>query len=585
MTVSKEEVQPESVHDEISKPPDERSTSLEAEIRAYENRKLDFRTIMAIISLAFTYEASLLSFVLPAAVLLNIDNDIGPSNQLNWVATAWSLASAVTQTIAGRCSDIFGRRNFTLAGNLSSLIGCIVACRANAITTVIAGTTLTGIGSGSQLLALACANEIVPKKRRGQVFAFLSMAALPGSAFGSVIAYALVANLNWRWTLYVGILSNGVALILVGIFYWPPGFVGLHPEGKSRLQQFKELDFVGLILFGGGLTSFLFGVSWGNNPYPWRSVTVLVPLLLGALTVMVAFPLWEIYSSDDIAKLCPPKLFRNVRGFSLVLVVIFVSGMLLISLQVLWPQQVQRLFTTVSRTVGWYSLAYNMAATLGGTLAGVLFAKLKKTNWQFFTATVAQTIFISLIASVTQHTAARAIVLVAFAAFWVGASQLMGILIIQFGAEDRHIGVATGLIGSVRSTGGAIAIAIYGTIIRDKATSDIVPRVAAAAVEAGLAPSEVPSFVLALTSGSASALASIKDITPAIIAAGADAIKTVYAEAFKLVFLASLAFGVISCIAAIFVRSVDKSLTDQIAVKLEAPHLLGHGKGKNDGSA
>ncbi|KAK5527314.1 hypothetical protein LTR07_001086 [Exophiala xenobiotica] len=282
-----------------------------------------------------------------------------------------------------------------------------------------------------------------------------------GTDTTSTPAYALVANLNWRWTLYVGILSNGVALILVGIFYWPPGFVGLHPEGKSRLQQFKELDFVGLILFGGGLTSFLLGVSWGNNPYPWRSVTVLVPLLLG----------------------------------------------------------------------------------VGGTLAGVLFAKIKKTNWQFFTATVAQTIFISSIASVTQHTAARAIVLVAFAAFWVGASQLMGILIIQFGAEDRHIGVATGLIGSVRSTGGAIAIAIYGTIIRDKATSDIVPRVAAAAVEAGLAPSEVPSFVLALTSGSASALASIKDITPAIIAAGADAIKTVYAEAFKLVFLASLAFG------------------------------------------
>jgi hypothetical protein len=28
MTVSKEEVQPESVHDEVSKPPDERSTSL-----------------------------------------------------------------------------------------------------------------------------------------------------------------------------------------------------------------------------------------------------------------------------------------------------------------------------------------------------------------------------------------------------------------------------------------------------------------------------------------------------------------------------------------------------------------------------
>ncbi len=112
------------------------------------------------------------------------------------------------------------------------------------------------------------------------------------------------------------------------------------------MQQVKELDFVGLILFGGGLTSFLLGVSWGNNPHPWRSVNVLVPLLLGGewessnpfihnqtdvlsgLSVLLAFPLWEIYSSDDKAKLCPPKLFRNIRGFSLILVVIFVSGML-----------------------------------------------------------------------------------------------------------------------------------------------------------------------------------------------------------------------------------------------------------------
>ena len=48
---------------------------------------------------------------------------------------------------------------------------------------------------------------------------------------------------------------------------------------------------------------------------------------------------------------------------------------------------------------------------------------------------------------------------------------------------------------------------------------------------------------MALTSGSASALAAVKGITPAIIAAGVDAEKSVYASAFKLVFLVSLAFG------------------------------------------
>lgn len=103
----------------------------------------------------------------------------------------------------------------------------------------------------------------------------------PSLTCGLDPAYALVANLSWRWAFYVGIIANGFALILITIFYWPPGFIGLHPEGKSRLQQFKELDFLGLILFGGGLTSFLLGLSFGNNPYPWSSARVLVPLLIG----------------------------------------------------------------------------------------------------------------------------------------------------------------------------------------------------------------------------------------------------------------------------------------------------------------
>lgn len=97
-------------------------------------------------ALAITYEALLFSFVLPAAILLTINNDIGPSAQITWIATGWTLASAVLQTIAGRCSDIFGRRNFFIAGNIVALAGesmqivfpiptandlqgCSVACR------------------------------------------------------------------------------------------------------------------------------------------------------------------------------------------------------------------------------------------------------------------------------------------------------------------------------------------------------------------------------------------------------------------------------------------------------------------------
>jgi hypothetical protein len=46
-----------------------------------------------------------------------------------------------------------------------------------------------------------------------------------------------------------------------------------------------------------------------------------------------------------------------------------------------------------------------------------------------------------------------------------------------------------------------------------------------------------------VVSGSADAVSTVEGVTPDIIAAGVDAMKSVYADAFRLVFLVSLAFG------------------------------------------
>lgn len=142
----KESIVPASGHTEtLGEPPSKEHDSaipinIENEMGAPETGSIDFRTVMACVvrepdikvtawkltnvqALAFTYEACLFSFVLPSAILLTINADIGPSTQINWVATSWSLSSAVVTTIAGRCSDIFGRRSFFITGNLLGVIG------------------------------------------------------------------------------------------------------------------------------------------------------------------------------------------------------------------------------------------------------------------------------------------------------------------------------------------------------------------------------------------------------------------------------------------------------------------------------
>jgi hypothetical protein len=172
-----------------------------------------------------------------------------------------------------------------------------------------------------------------------------------------------VSRYGWQWTFYVALIVEVLAFVLILVFYWPPSFLGLHPDGKTRLRQFTELDFIGLLLWGGGLTVFLIGIGFGGNPHPWTSAVVLAPLLIGGLSCFVAFPLWECFSPDTIVKLCPPRLISNLRAVAVPMAVAFVGGMILISASILWPQQVQRLFTAEPDKLGWYALATTGAIT------------------------------------------------------------------------------------------------------------------------------------------------------------------------------------------------------------------------------
>lgn len=104
-------------------------------------------------------------------------------------------------------------------------------------------------------------------------------------------------------------------------------------------------------------------------------------------------------------------------------------------------------------------------------------------------------VFLGLNATANQNTPALAAVLVALASFMIGATNCMGILIAQLCARDEDIGIATGLVNSLRSTGGAIGVAIYSSILANKVNRTLDPYVSRAIVRAGLPTSSVAEFL------------------------------------------------------------------------------------------
>jgi MFS family permease len=71
---------------------------------------LNWKTIIAIIGLYLCYECSVLGYSLPTYVISYILLELGPSSISNWISIGWLVPVAFLAPVAGRITDIYGRR-------------------------------------------------------------------------------------------------------------------------------------------------------------------------------------------------------------------------------------------------------------------------------------------------------------------------------------------------------------------------------------------------------------------------------------------------------------------------------------------
>lgn len=67
--------------------------------------------------------------LLPTGILHHIGEALGDTQNILWIPGGWSVASAVSFSIAGRLSDIFGRRWVLISGQVLTLVGSVSAQR------------------------------------------------------------------------------------------------------------------------------------------------------------------------------------------------------------------------------------------------------------------------------------------------------------------------------------------------------------------------------------------------------------------------------------------------------------------------
>lgn len=207
-------------------------------------------------------------------------------------------------------------------------------------------------------------------------------------------------------------------------------------------------------------------------------------------------------------------------------------------------------------------------AALGVVIAGIVFKPIGRAKYQLLVCCVGMTVFFAGLAAADQDHKNLAIAFTLLGGICVGFLMLIPTIIAGLVCEPGDIGLATGFLTSLQQIFSTIATTIYVTILDNRLKVNLLADVAPAAIGAGLQKSALPALFEAITIGTPAAFTKVPGITPAIVRAVSSASQDAYVASFKTVYLVTIAFGVLACIAALFSQNIDDKLTDQVARRM-----------------
>ncbi|OCK78235.1 trichothecene efflux pump [Lepidopterella palustris CBS 459.81] len=535
--------------------------------------KFGFTKTVIFLGLVLGFFSDNLVIACVSSVITTVNADLGPSTSYVWIISAVYTTISITSPFVGRLGDIFGRKYLLVLGNLIGGIGCIVSATGNAISTLIVAAVLIGLGSSMDLLAWAAVGEIVPKKQRPVVVGMYEFAITPSAIFAAFIGLSLTQHtaLGWRNIYWLCFALHGAAIPILMFFYHPLNQY-VSEAGKSKWDQVKSLDYIGVGLFCIGLCLFLVGLSFGDTKYPWKSAGTLAPLLIGILFLAIT-GVYE-YNTHSPYNIFPHSVMKEYRGFTVVCGVGFLSGIVYYSSLLLWPLQISTFYTTTATGVGLYSMAWGWGALLGAGVLGFILQRVDQARFILIGICAFMTIMSGTQAIVGIHTNAASCALLALTGSAVAAATVTINSIIQLSIPHQYLGVAMGLITTFRYVGGSIGSTIYEVILSNQLKDNLGKNVATALATAGVPLADIPAVAGAIATGNTTSPA-LADASPAALGAGILALKLTYVHAFKIIYLVSIAFGVLGTVCAAFTRNVGEFLTDKVDVRLDEAINLG----------
>ena len=262
--------------------------------------------VLCLSLLVISLDNTILNVALPTLV-----TDLSASSsQLQWIVDAYVLVFAGLLLTAGALSDRFGRRLGLFAGFVIFAVASAFAAWSNSPDQLIAWRAVMGVG-GALIMpsTLSILTNVFPAHERPKAIAIWAMSAGLGVPLGPVVGGWLLEHFWWGSVFLINIPII-IAALVAGIF--------LVPESKD--PHAKPLDPGGALLSIAGLGSLIYAIIEAPS-HGWTSVETLLAFGVAAV-FLTAFVLWE---RRLVHPMLDMRLFRNMRftGASIAISLVF----------------------------------------------------------------------------------------------------------------------------------------------------------------------------------------------------------------------------------------------------------------------
>lgn len=231
--------------------------------------------------------------------LPSIQRALNTSNtELQWIVDAYALVFAGLLLTAGAIGDRWGRRRALLGGLAVFAGGAAVAGLGSDATQVIVGRVIMGVGAAFIMPAtLSLVTSIFPPAERRKAIAVWAGFAGAGGAIGPIVSGALLESYWWGSALLVNVPI--VIALMIAIRAYAP---------RSRDPESTPLDPVGAALSLVGISALVYGIIEGPVD-SWSDPLVIAGLVTAAIA-LTAFVAWERHATHPML---PMELFDDLR--------------------------------------------------------------------------------------------------------------------------------------------------------------------------------------------------------------------------------------------------------------------------------